>query len=62
MNICLQYKGLKVDDAIALSKTNKHVCRIVREDVQRFVTDATYFMSRVNFEVDNGIVTEVRLG
>lgn len=56
------YRGLSKREAIAKAEAEGRVWRVVREDDEHFPATLDYVPDRLNFEIDDGRVTEVTLG
>jgi hypothetical protein len=57
-----RYVGLEKQEAIEAAQDEGVPWRIEREDDEEFVLTMDYVPDRVNFSVDDGVVTAVRAG
>lgn len=57
-----QYIGLTVDAATTLATSNGFTTRIVRIDDELFIVTMDFSETRLNFEIDDGFVTLVKIG
>jgi len=56
------YVGLRKDAAIAKAEASGTPWRITREDDETFMVTLDYDPTRLNFEIDDGIVTRATFG
>ena len=57
-----QLIGKRIEEARGIAIKAGFLTRIVREDHQNFKTTSDFNPSRLNFEVDQGFVTNIRFG
>ena len=57
-----EFVGRPLAEAEAIAATNGFTSRVVRIDDEQFAGTTDFVRTRLNFEVDNGIVTLVRVG
>lgn len=53
------YIGLSLEEAKKLADERGLLSRLMRLDERNFVLTADYYPDRVNFEIDEGVVTNV---
>ena len=54
--------GMTKESGIELCKVNEYSIRITREDSNNYVITMDLRFSRVNLEIDNGLITKCDIG
>lgn len=56
------YVSLTLEEAINKAQENELIYRIVKRDGERFMVTMDLKMNRLNFTVDNNIITNCKVG
>jgi len=56
------YVNLTLEEAINKAKENKWIYRIIKKDGVKFIVTMDLKLNRLNFTVDNNIVTDCKIG
>ena len=57
-----QLVGMSLDDAVSAADANGWQSRVSRADGEQYVLTMDFRSDRINFEVNNGVVTDVKIG
>jgi hypothetical protein len=60
--ICNSLIGKTEDEASLLAASSGYALRVTRQDTEQFMGTAEFRSDRIKVEIDNGLVTSVRIG